>query len=94
MIKLGYKTFGLVVYGGMCPISRIQGRDAVAEAFSVNANKKAWAQVRAVPFTKKCLKNPKVRHDEEICSLEEYIALLGSRNSPRAVLQRGECENV
>jgi hypothetical protein len=63
MIELGYETFGLVVYGGICPISRIQCHDAVAEAFSVKANKKAWAQVGAVPFTKKCLENPKVRHD-------------------------------
>ena len=29
----------------------------------MKANKKAWAQVGAVPFTKKCLENPKVRHD-------------------------------
>ncbi len=27
------------------------------------ANQKAWAQVGAVPFTKKCLDDPKVRHD-------------------------------
>jgi hypothetical protein len=54
-MKLSHSTFGLIVYGGTCSLSGVVCRDAVAEGFSRTANQKAWAQVGAFPFTKKCL---------------------------------------
>jgi hypothetical protein len=32
-------------------------------AFSISANLNSWSKVGAVPFSQKCLTNPKVRHD-------------------------------
>ena len=62
-IRVGQSTFGLIVYGGICPMSGVKCRNALEEKFSVSSNLSAWAAVGAVPFTKKCLENPKVRHD-------------------------------
>ena len=63
IMKLGQLTFGLIVYGGICPLSGIACHNAVDKAFNVALNLKSWRQVGAVPFTKKCLENPKARHD-------------------------------
>ena len=52
-MKLGQSTFGLIVYGGICPLSGIVCRNAVDKAFDVALNLKSWRQVGAVPFTKK-----------------------------------------
>jgi hypothetical protein len=46
-----------------CLLLEYQYHDAINDVFSEKANKKAWVQVGAVPFTKKCLDDPKVRHD-------------------------------
>jgi hypothetical protein len=62
-MKPGQSTFGLIVYGGICPLSEIACHNAVDEAFDVVSNLKSWHQVGTVPFTKKCLENPKVWHD-------------------------------
>jgi hypothetical protein len=62
MMKLGQSTFGLIVYGGICPLSGIVCRNAVNEAFSVTLNLKSWHQISTVLFTKKFLKNRKVQH--------------------------------
>jgi hypothetical protein len=63
-MKLGPSTFGLIVYGGVCPISKVVCENAVdRRAFNVKSNQHSWAKVGAVPFTMKCLKNKKVRHN-------------------------------
>jgi hypothetical protein len=62
-IRVGQSTFGMIVYGGICPVSGVECRNALKEKFCVSSNLLAWAAVGAVPFTKKCLENPKVRHD-------------------------------
>jgi hypothetical protein len=49
-LSLGISTFGLIVYGGVCPDSEVTLENA-------------WSEVSIVPFTKKCLTNKKVCHD-------------------------------
>jgi hypothetical protein len=63
IMKLGPSTFGLIVYGGVCPISKVVCEDAVDRAFNVKSNQHSWAEVGAVPFTMKSLENKKVGHD-------------------------------
>jgi hypothetical protein len=62
-MKLGLSTFGLIVYGGVCPISNVVCKNAVDSAFNVKSNLHSWAEVGAVPFTMKCLVNKKVGHN-------------------------------
>ncbi len=65
-IPLNTSTFGLIVYGGTIPVgtrSTITCRNALAETFDVASNKNSWSEVGAVPHTRKCLTNSKVRHD-------------------------------
>jgi hypothetical protein len=62
-MKLGPSTFGLIVYGGVCPISKVVCENAVDRAFNVKSNQHLWAEVGAVPFTMKCLENKNVGHD-------------------------------
>jgi hypothetical protein len=62
-MKLGPSTFGLIVYGGVCPISNVVCKIAVNSAFNVESNLHLWAEVGAVPFTMKCLVNKKVGHN-------------------------------
>ncbi len=61
-MKLGPSTFGLIVYGGVCPISKVVCENAVNSAFNVKYNQHSWAEVGAVPFTMKCLENKKMGH--------------------------------
>jgi hypothetical protein len=58
-------TFGLIVYGGTIPVGKtnITCRNALANTFEVTSNLCSWNEVGAVPHTRKCLSNPKVRHD-------------------------------
>jgi hypothetical protein len=62
-MKLGLFTFGLIVYGGVCPISNVVCKNAVDSTFNVKSNLHSWAEVGAIPFTMKCLVNKKVGHD-------------------------------
>ena len=62
-MKLGPSTFGLIVYGGVCPISKVVCENAVDRAFNVKSNQHLWAEVGAVPFTMKCPENKNVGHD-------------------------------
>ncbi len=62
-MKLGLSTFGLIVYGSVCPISNVVCKNAVNSAFNVESNLHLWAEVGAVPFTMKCLVNKKVGHN-------------------------------
>ncbi len=62
-MKLGPSTFGLIVYGGVCPISKVVCENAVDSAFNVKSNQHSWMEVGAVLFTMKCLENKKVGHD-------------------------------
>jgi hypothetical protein len=50
-MSLGTSPFKLIVYGGVCPDSGV-------------TLEKAWSEVGVVPFTKKCLTNKKVCHDQ------------------------------
>ena len=56
-------AFGLIVYGGVSPDSGIFCKNMLQLAFSVRANLNSWSKVGAIPFTQKCLTNPKIRHD-------------------------------
>ncbi len=38
-------------------------RNALDEMFDVSSNLSSWSKVSAVPYTRKCLLNSKVRHD-------------------------------
>ena len=65
-IPLNTTTFGLIVYGGTIPVgpsTTITCRNALAETFDVESNLTSWREVGAVPHTRKCLTNSKVRHD-------------------------------
>ncbi len=64
-IPLNTSTFGLIVHGGTIPVgtSTITCRNALVETFDVASNKNLWREVGAVPHTRKCLTNLKVRHD-------------------------------
>jgi hypothetical protein len=53
-----------MVYGGVCPISKVVCENAVDRAFNVKSNQHdSWAEAGAVPFTMKCLENKKVGHN-------------------------------
>ena len=65
-IPLNTSTFGLIVYGDTIPVgttSTITCQNALAETFDAASNKHSWSKVGAVPHTRKCLTNLKVRHD-------------------------------
>jgi hypothetical protein len=65
-IPLNMMTFGLIVYGGTIPVgpsTTVTCRNALAETFDVASNLTSWREVGAVPHTRKCLTNSKVRHD-------------------------------
>jgi hypothetical protein len=65
-IPLNMTTFGLIVYGGTIPVgpsTTVTCRNALAETFDVASNLTSWREVGAVPHTRKCLTNSKVRHD-------------------------------
>jgi hypothetical protein len=63
LMKLGLSTFGFIVYGGVCPISKVVCENAVNSTFKVKSNQHSWTEVGAVLFTMKCLENKKVGHD-------------------------------
>ena len=65
-IPLNTSMFGLIVYGGTIPVgttSTITCQNALAVTFDAASNKHSWSKVGAVPHTRKCLTNSKVRHD-------------------------------
>ena len=47
----------------MGPSTTITCQNALAETFDVASNLTSWREVGAVPHTRKCLTNSKVRHD-------------------------------
>ena len=66
-IPLNMMTFGLIVYGGTIPVgpsTTVTCRNALAETFDVASNLTSWREVGAVPHTRKCLTNSKVRQTE------------------------------
>jgi hypothetical protein len=71
-IRLSVSTFGLVIYGGVCPQMSVGCEDAIAKAFSVNRNLECWAAVGAVPLRIKCLSNNNVRHNGNNGNDPEY----------------------
>ncbi len=56
-------TFGLICYGGVCPDLGVVLENALQAAFNTTSNLHSWREAGTVPYTKKCLLNPKVRHD-------------------------------
>jgi hypothetical protein len=77
-IPLNMTTFGLIVCGGTIPVgllTTITCRNALEETFDVESNLNLLRAVGAVPHTRKCLKNSKVRHngtDERDPNLNTY----------------------
>ena len=56
-------------------MSTITCRNALAETFDVALSKHSWSEVSAVPHTRKCLTNSKVRHngtDEQDPNFDAY----------------------
>lgn len=62
-MSLQTSTFRLIVYGGVYPNSGVLLDNAFQKAFNVELNQNTWSEVGAIPFTKNCLSNPKVRHN-------------------------------
>ena len=65
-IPLNMATFGLIVYSGTIPVgpsTTITCRNALQETFAVESKLNSWRSVGAVPHTRKCLTNSKVRHN-------------------------------
>jgi hypothetical protein len=62
-VPLKASTFGLICYGGVCPDLGVVLENALQAAFNTASNLHSWREVNAIPYTKKCLSNPKVRHD-------------------------------
>ena len=59
-------TFGLIIYGGTIPVgpsTTITCQNALTETFDVASNLTSWREVGAVPHTRKCLTNSKVRYN-------------------------------
>jgi hypothetical protein len=71
-IPLSVSSFGLVIYGGVCPQTSVVCEDAIAEAFSVDRNLECWDAVGAVPLTMKCLSDDNVRHNGNDKNDPEY----------------------
>ena len=71
-IRLSVSTFGLVIYGGVCPQTSVVCEDAVAEALSVDRNLECWALVGAVPLTMKCLSDDNAWHNGNDKNDPEY----------------------
>ena len=55
-------TFGLIVYGGNIQVGKtyLTCRNALDDKFNVTSNLCSWSEVGAVPYTRKCLLDPKV----------------------------------
>ena len=53
---------GLIVFGGQDPDTGLIVESAFQRGFSHAHNINAWAKVGAVPLSRSCLQNPKVRH--------------------------------
>ncbi len=62
-VPLKASTFGLICYSGVCPDLGVVLENALQAAFNTASNLHSWREVGAVPYTKKCLLDPKVRHD-------------------------------
>jgi hypothetical protein len=62
-MSLENSTFGLIVYGGVCPDSGITLENTFESMFDKVSNTHLWSEVSVVPFTKKYLINKKVCHD-------------------------------
>ncbi len=62
-ILLRSSTFGLIVYSGVCLDVGIVFENALQAAFNAASNLHLWSKVGAIPYTKKCLSNPKVLHN-------------------------------
>jgi hypothetical protein len=71
-IPLSVSTFGLVIYGGVCPQTSVLCEDAIAEEFSVDRNLECWAAVGAVPLKMKCLSDDNVWHNGNEKNDPEY----------------------
>ena len=54
---LGTSTFGLILYGGVCPDSGVILENVLESTFNNVSNTRSWSKIGVVPFTKKCLTN-------------------------------------
>jgi hypothetical protein len=62
-MSLGTSTFGLIIYGGVCPDSRIMLENAFRGTFNKVSSTHMWSEVGIIPFTTKWQTNKKVCHD-------------------------------
>jgi hypothetical protein len=79
----GTFTFGLILYSGVCPDSRITLENALKSAFNKMVNTHSWSEVGVLPFTKKCLTNKKVCHhgmDKEYPNLNIFQDIQSQNN--------------
>ena len=65
-ISMNTSTCGLFNYGSTIPVGMltITCQYALAETLDVASNINLWSKAGAVPHTRKCLTNPKVRHNQ------------------------------
>jgi hypothetical protein len=98
-------TFGLIVHSGTIPVGKttITCQNAIAESFDEALNKYSWSKVSALSHTKKCLANPKVRHNgtdkrdpnfdvyQDIQSQNDYITTQLNVMGYRGDMLRAKC---
>ena len=75
---VGPYLVGLLVYGGVDPLSGVELENAFEKAFGIEANEDAWKKIGAAPLTRACLDDAKVRHDgtdKEDPQYEKYQAI-------------------
>jgi hypothetical protein len=63
--SVGRNDIGLIVFGGALESGR-HLKNVFESSFSVHANRQAWRKVGAVPLTRACLADAKVRHEVTI----------------------------
>ncbi len=67
---------GLVVFGGEDPETGCVVESAFQAGFAHTQNLRAWAKVGAVPLTRACLQNSKVRRSKNIVIRVRFIGLV------------------
>ena len=71
-LNMGPHLVGILVYGGVDPVSGVELGNAFESAFVTNANLHAWGLIGAAPLTRACLKEPQVFHDGTDSEDTEY----------------------
>ena len=71
-LNMGPHLVGLLVYGGVYPVSGVELGNAFEAAFGTDANLHAWGLIGAAPLTRAYLKDPRVCHNGTDSEDPEY----------------------